>query len=160
MKDLNTQISLARQYHRAAFTNDYVFTFTYNYKFYAVKVTDLSLETLVAITRIDRASSKRGGFASLRFKPTNAIKAAIIEMGAATVICSKAAFEEMVKSNKYNKGENAEKLVTEVLFGQTWEKDNVPFTDGGDVNAEGRAWQHKHEGATFCNEKSLYNLTK
>lgn len=160
MKDLNAHIQMARQYHAAAFTADYVFTFVYNYKFYAVKVENLSIETLVAISTLDRASSKRGGMMSLRFKPTNAIKAALVEMGAATVIMSKAAFEDYYKSNKYNKGENAEKLVTEVLFGQTWEKDNVPFTDGGDVEAEGKAWQHKHEGATFCNEKSLYNLTK
>ena len=83
---------------------------------------------LMAITSISKAS--RGAGYALRFRPTNDIKRYLLAMGA-TVLCSKAYFDSLVKSSKYNKGEVAEMLVTEQLFGQMWEKDSVPFTQGG-----------------------------
>ena len=36
-----------------------------------------------------------------------------------------------------------------------WEKDNVPFTEGGDIEINGKAFQIKYEKATFTNEKFL-----
>ena len=50
-------------------------------------------------------------------------------------------------------------MVTE-HFGQTWEKDNVPFTKDGDITVNGTAYQIKFQKATFCNEKSIANLEK
>lgn len=148
---------LTSNYTMLAFTHNYVFTFAYCKVVYAVMLRDLDASDLMAITKVDKAS--RGGGYSLRFKPTNAQKVYLISQGA-KVLCSQAYFNELVKSNKYNRGENAEMLVTEQLFGQEWEKDSVPFTEGGDIEAEGVAWQHKHEGGTFCTERSLHNLSK
>jgi hypothetical protein len=45
-------------------------------------------------------------------------------------------------------------MVTEKC-GQVWIKDNVPFTDGGDLTVNGIAYQLKFEKATFTNEKFL-----
>ena len=50
-------------------------------------------------------------------------------------------------------------MVTE-YFGQIWEKDNVPFTKGGDIEVNGIAYQIKFQAATFCNEKSIANLER
>ena len=154
MSTLNLHISLARAYTRKAFTHDYIFGFVLDYKVYAVELRDLPVETLVAISTVGRTSSRKGGVASLRFRPTNDIKRAIVEMGTAHVLCTKAAFMETVASNKYNKGENFERLVTEELCGETWVKDSVPFTDGTDV----ANWQVKFEGATFATERQLLGL--
>ena len=74
-------------------------------------------------------------------------------------LCSEAYFTDLVETSKYNNGEIFEKLVTE-HFGQIWEKDNVPFTEDGDLTVDGTAYQIKFQKATFCNEKSLANLTK
>ena len=41
-----------------------------------------------------------------------------------------------------------------------WEKDNVPFTEAGDIEVNGIAYQIKFEKATFTNEKSIANLGK
>lgn len=60
----------------------------------------------------------------------------------------------MFKDSKYNRGEIFEKMVTE-LNGQEWEKDNVPFTDDGDLTVDGIAYQIKFEKATFTSEKQL-----
>ena len=151
MKDITTHIQLAKAYHSMAFTNDYIFCFIYDYSFYAVKLDNMDTATLVALSSISRTSSKRGGFAALRFRPTNAIKRSIIEMGNVVYKCSKAAFEDLCNSNKYNKGENAELIVTEKVFGEKWVKDSVPFTDGTDVDK----YQVKFQGATFATERQL-----
>ena len=68
-------------------------------------------------------------------------------------------FEEAYAASKYNRGEIFEKMVTE-YFGQIWVKDNVPFTEDGDITVDGIAYQIKFQKATFCNEKSIANLEK
>ena len=146
---------MTNAYDNASFTHHYIFTFAYAGMVYAVNA-DMHAAELMVITSISKAS--RGAGYALRFRPTNDIKRYLIAVGA-TTLCSKAYFDSLVKSSKYNKGEVAEMLVTEQLFGQTWEKGSVPFTQGGDIEADGIAYQHKHEGATFCNERSLRNLT-
>lgn len=151
MTDVTIHLNLANAYHANAYTNDYIFCFILDYKFYAVKMENMDVTTLVAISNVDRTSSKRGGYASLRFRPTNVIKRAIVEMGNVVYKCTAANFKAECESNKYNKGENAERLVTEHVFGETWVKDSVPFTDGADVSH----YQIKFQGATFATERQL-----
>ena len=52
-----------------------------------------------------------------------------------------------------------ERLVHE-HFGQTWEKDNKPFTKCGDIQVNGVEIQIKFDGATFTNEKTLARQKK
>lgn len=151
MTDVTIHLNLANAYHANAYTNDYIFCFVLDYKFYAVKMENMDVTTLVAISNVDRTSSKRGGYAALRFRPTNAIKRAIVEMGNVVYKCTAANFKAECESNKYNKGENAERLVTEHVFGEKWVKDSVPFTDGADVSH----YQIKFQGATFATERQL-----
>lgn len=151
MNDVTMHLNLANAYHANAYTNDYIFCFTWAGLFYAVKMENMDVATLTAISNVDRTSSKRGGYASLRFRPTNAIKRAIVEMGNVVYKCTAANFAAECASNKYNKGENAERLVTEHVFGETWVKDSVPFTDGADVSH----YQIKFQGATFATERQL-----
>lgn len=151
MNDLTIHLNLTNGYHNAAYTNDYVFCFTWAGMFYAVKMENVDVATLTAISNVDRTSSKRGGYASLRFRPTNAVKRAIVEMGNVAYKCTAANFADECKANKYNKGENAERIVTERVFGETWVKDSVPFTDGADVSH----YQVKFQGATFCTERQI-----
>ena len=75
----------------------------------------------------------------------------------AEILCSAEMFEMLCNESKYNKGEIFEKLVTE-RFGQTWEKDSVPFTDDGDLTVDGIAYQIKFESASFINEKQMMRM--
>lgn len=50
-------------------------------------------------------------------------------------------------------------MVTE-FYGQEWTKDNAPFTEDGDLTANGIAYQIKFEKATFTNEKTLARMEK
>ena len=138
-------------YNRKAFTHNYIFGIIFQGNVYMVKT---SSAMLAYVLKLDKAS--RGAGYQLRFKPNNAIRAMLLAEGA-TLICSVKFFEELVKASKYNKGEIFEKLVTE-YFGQTWEKDSVPFTDDGDLTVDGTAWQIKFESASFINEKQMARM--
>lgn len=151
---MNTTIfnNLINRYNEISYTHEYIFGFAFNGVIMAV-ITDSSVMPYVC--SLDRAS--RGQGFSLRFKPNKSQKTMLMTYEA-TAICSKELFDSMVANSKYNKGEIFEKLVTEQMFGQVWEKDNVPFTKGGDVEDNGIAYQIKFEGATFTNEKTLAKL--
>lgn len=151
MNDVTMHLNLANAYHTNTYTNDYIFCFTWAGLFYAVKMENVDVATLTAISSVSRTSSKRGGYASLRFRPTNDVKRAIVEMGNVVYKSTAANFKAECENNKYNKGENAERIVTEKVFGEKWVKDSVPFTDGADVSH----YQIKFQGATFATERQL-----
>lgn len=61
---------------------------------------------------------------------------------------------------EYNKGVMFEKLIYE-FFGQVFRgKDNVPFTQGGDIVINGKQVQIKYEYARICYDKTLTKLKK
>jgi hypothetical protein len=145
-------MNLIDRYNAVAFTHEYIWGFEYKGNIY-MALTDSSAMPFVCT--LDKAS--RGAGYALRFCPNAQQKLAL--MPNAELLCSKKFFEETVAASKYNKGEIFEKMVTE-HFGQVWEKDNVPFTEDGDITVEGIAYQIKFQKATFCNEKSIANLEK
>ena len=156
MTNLTILQTMTARYEALAFTHNYIFGFIDRGIVYAV-VTDSSV--LPYALTLDRASSKNGGGYSVRFSPNKAQKEMLKTAGKLIAVCSEDQFNEMVKTSKYNKGEIFEMLMTE-YFGQTWTKDNVPFTEAGDIEAEGIAYQVKFQKATFCTESSLRNLSK
>ena len=137
-------------YNTRAYTHEYIFGFEYKGTIYMSKATSSILPFVLCL---DRAS--RGAGYSLRFKPNNGQK--MLLMAGAEVLCSKEYFDALVQSSIYNAGEIFEKLVTE-KFGQTWVKDHIPFTEAGDIEVEGIAYQIKFNKATFINEKQLARL--
>lgn len=145
-------MNLIDRYNAVAFTHEYIWGFEYKGNIY-MAITDSTAMPFVCT--LDKAS--RGAGYALRFCPNAQQKLAL--MPNAELLCSKKFFEETVAASKYNKGEIFEKMVTE-YFGQVWEKDNVPFTEDGDITVEGIAYQIKFQKATFCNEKSIANLER
>lgn len=150
MKNIAIMNLLVKGYESIAYTDNYIYGFRFHGAIYMVNMKGLDSRVL----KLDRAS--RGAGYSFRFKPTTDIKLYMLSMGA-TVLCSTSIFDSIVADSPYNKGEIFEKLVTE-YYGQRWYKDNVPFTDGGDMVVDGIAYQIKFETATFTNERSLMNL--
>lgn len=143
--------SLIDRYNAVAYTHQYIWGFSYKGNIYMART---SAEAMPFVCKLDNAS--RGCGFALRFCPTNAQK--IFLLASATVLCSSIYFESEVANSIYNRGEIFEKMVTE-YFGQEWEKDNVPFTEDGDITVDGIAYQIKFQKATFCNEKSIANLS-
>lgn len=151
MMNTNLFESMITRYNELSFTHNYIYGFYYQNMVYMVHA-DATL--MPYILKLDKAS--RGAGYSLRFCPTNNIKVMLISKGA-EILCSKDFFDTMVKDSKYNKGEIFEKMVTE-KYGQEWHKDNVPFTEDGDLTVYGTAYQIKFEKATFTNEKALARI--
>jgi len=143
--------ALINGYNELAYTHNYMFGFSDNGTIYcAIGTADL----LPYVCTLDKAS--RGAGYSLRFKPNKAQKE-LLKTCELISICSANFFNETVANSNYNKGEIFEKMVTE-YFGQVWEKDNVPFTEDGDLTVNRIAYQIKFEKATFTNEKSLKKM--
>lgn len=143
--------SMVKYYISKSYTHNYIAVFTFDGVVYMVIVGNDFFNNGV---KLDKAS--RGAGYSIRFKPNKSDKINLLAKGA-KVLCSIEYFEELVKNSKYNKGEIIEKLVTE-YYGQEWEKDNVPFTDDGDLTVNGIAYQIKFERATFINEKQIARM--
>lgn len=144
--------NMINRYNEVAFTHNYIWGFTYKHNVYMAITTS---EVMPLVCKLDKAS--RGAGYALRFCPTTDQK--LVLMPSATLLCSEKFFNEQVAESKYNNGEIFEKMVTE-YFGQVWVKDNIPFTEAGDIETDGVAYQIKYQKATFCNEKSLANLRK
>lgn len=139
-------------YNSHAYTHKYMVAFNWKKM---VLVAFVSGNQLAEITILDRAS--RGAGKALRFKPNMAQKAYMLNECETFELCSIEDMENMVESTIYNKGEIVEKLITE-KYGQTWEKDNVPFTEDGDLTVNGIAYQIKYEKATFINERQMARM--
>lgn len=152
MENKVIRTELEKFYHEKSFTNNYIGVYIFKGTVYA---TICKGEQLFANgVKLDKAS--RGAGMSLRFKPNTGDKLALMSLGT-IVLCSAEMFNELVAESKYNRGEIAEKLVTE-HFGQTWVKDNVPFTQDGDLTVDGIAYQIKFEKATFITEKQMLGM--
>ena len=144
--------TLINFYNETSATHNYIVAFNYKGNIIAVETTS---ETLFNTgVKLDKAG--RGQGYSIRFKPNNSEKVALMT-GKTTVLCSTEYFEATVKASKYNKGEILEKMVTE-YFGQTWIKDNVPYTEDGDITVDGVKYQIKFEKATFINESQMVRM--
>lgn len=151
MKDMAIFNKLVEGYDAHAYTHDYIYGFYFENKVWMV-ITDKSINPY--ILTLDKAS--RGQGYSLRFKPTKAQKLVLMAKEP-RLICSKEFFDAEVKNSKYNRGEIFEKMISE-MFGIEWEKDRLPFWEGGDLEINGKAYQVKFEKATFTNEKTLARL--
>jgi len=150
MMNMDVMNYLINGYNELSAAHKYIFGFKVANMVYMTTTTEEQLPYLMIL---DKAS--RGQGYALRFKPNKAQKALLMQT--ATPLCSVDFFEELTSDSKYNKGEIFEKLVTE-HFGQEWKKDNVPFTEAGDITINGEEYQIKYEKATFTNEKSLNKM--
>lgn len=143
---------LIEGYNKIAFTHKYMLGFADRKNVYCAVC---SAEILPYVCTLDSAT--RGAGLSLRYKPTNAQKD-LLRNQDCFLVCSMEMFESECKANKtYNRGEVFEKIITE-RFGLVWKKDHVPFTEAGDIEVDGIAYQIKYEKATFVNEKTLARL--
>lgn len=116
-------------------------------------VITLSFAELSRFFKLDRASSKRGGFAKIRIKLTSAERAELAQtaelLGAENLLTADPA---------HNKGENFERELTERWTSETWVKDSIPFWVAGDIRVNGEEIQVKLDGAELTNEKLLSRL--
>ena len=141
---------MATMYERWSAAHKYILGFVCAGKLYYVMLT---FAELARFFKLDRASSKRGGFAKIRIKLTAAeceeLASCAILLGTADLLEADAA---------HNKGENFERIITEKLTAERWVKDNKPFNECGDIRVNGEEIQVKLNNAELTNEKILGRL--
>ena len=142
-----TMTEMMNAYSTRSAAHTYALGFVEAHRLYAVK---LSFEELARFFKLDRASSKRGGFAKIRIKLTAKDRAEL--SATAELIGSE---DLLMKDTAHNKGENFERELTERWTSETWEKDSVPFWVAGDIRVDGVEIQVKLDGAELTNERTL-----
>ena len=145
-----TMTEMMTRYDAHAGAHTYALGFTHGGSLYAQK---LSFAELSRFFKLDRASSKRGGFAKIRIKLTAKDRA---ELSATAELIG--AENLLTKDSAHNKGENFERELTERWTGESWVKDSVPFWVAGDIRVDGVEIQVKLDGAELTNERILSKL--
>lgn len=145
-----TMTEMMNAYSARSAAHTYALGFVCGGKVYAQK---LSFAELSRYFKLDRASSKRGGFAKIRIKLSSKDRAELSEtaelIGAESLLTADSA---------HNKGENFERELTERWTAETWVKDSVPFWVAGDITVNGEEVQVKLDGAELTNEKTLARI--
>ena len=134
-------------YNARSAAHTYALGFVEGHNLYAVKLTFAELSRYF---KLDRASSKRGGFAKIRIKLTATDRA---ELSATAELIG--AEDLLMKDSAHNKGENFERELTERWTTEAWVKDSVPFWVAGDIRVNGVEIQVKLDGAELTNERTL-----
>lgn len=145
-----TMQEMMNEYSARSAAHTYALGFVEAHNLYAVK---LSFSELSRYFKLDRASSKRGGFAKIRIKLTAKDRA---ELSATAELIG--AEDLLSKDSAHNKGENFERELTERWTSEAWVKDSVPFWVAGDIRVDGIEVQVKLDGAELTNERTLARL--
>lgn len=146
-----TRNEMIARYNALAVATAYIIGFVMNGSLYYTMSAHIADEFL----KLDRMSSKRGGWAKIRVKLSSADRKALVETGKATLLGS---VDLLNTADKYNKGERFERIITETLTGETWVKDSVPFNVAGDITLNGQEVQIKFDGAELTNERTLMRM--
>jgi len=142
-------LDLAHRYNRCAGAHKYIVGFAYGKKIYYITI---DFPELCQLLHSSRTSSKRGGVQQLRIYVKAERAGYYIQTGKATELCDES---ELRADTKHNKGENFERIITELLTGTVWVKDSTPFWKAGDINLNGEEVQIKLNGAELTNEKAI-----
>jgi len=138
-------------YGRTSFTHKYLFGWIEGNDVLAAFL-DWSIFSRLLLKN-DRAATSKGGMLKIRVKADS--KARAILKKSAFVIGN---VDELTADKKYNKGENFEKIATEKLSGEQWQKDSIPYYKAGDMIYKGEAIQIKFDGAELTNARTYENL--
>ena len=141
-----TKNSMIATYRRYSVADSYILGFIFDKMLYMIEVDEIMPRFL----NVEEASRNQGENLRLRLKKAH--KAQLMKKAP---ICLGSA--DCLNDSKYNKGEIFEKLVTE-YYGQTWQKDTVPFWVQGDINLNGEEVQIKLDSATLMNTKQVAKL--
>lgn len=137
--------TLRKWYEKFSSADSHIVGFIFNHDLYMTEMESIPPRYLC------ESMASRGQGNSLRLRIKKKYKEQLIRKGA---ICLGS---EDILDGTYNKGEEFERVVTE-YFGQTWEKDSIPFWVQGDINVDGREIQIKLDSATLINESRIKSL--
>ena len=141
------------EYNSVAYTHNYIVGFILKKNVYAFYCKS---EFIKKLSKLDRNSK---GEIALRLNLNSGDKFEMLDNGA-TCICTESEFNAYCKANKYNKGDNFERLIAE-SNGIEWVKSGgltIAFTEAPDLTINGIDYQLKFDKATITDEGKLKRL--
>ena len=146
-----TKGNAIRYYRKFSGADAYILGFIYKHELYAITVDEI----MPRFMRVERSSAKKGGHEKLQFRLRNEHKEQLIRKGA-----QKIGTEEDLLEIPRNKGVSFERMVYRMNGQEPREKDNIRFTEGGDINVNGVEYQVKLEGAQIVEFRTLTKIQK
>ena len=146
-----TKGNAIRYYRKFSGADAYILGFIYKHELYAITVDEI----MPRFMRVERSSAKKGGHEKLQFRLRNEHKEQLIRKGA-----QKIGTETDLLEIPNNKGVSFERMVYRMNGQEPREKDNIRFTEGGDINVNGIEYQVKLEGAQIVEFRTLTKIQK
>ena len=145
-----TVIQIQRRYNRTTAADVVWVGFARQGKLYKAEFTHLPRKYM----RLTHASSARGGYAKIKVYIPTAECDKLIRRGKAVCVGKE---EDLYLDPSHNRGENFERIITEMYTDEKWVKDSVPYWVAGDIEYNGLQVQIKFVGAELTNERTLAN---
>lgn len=146
-----TKGNAIRYYRKFSGADAYILGFIYKHELYAITVDEI----MPRFMRVERSSVKKGAHEKLQFRLNNQHKEQLIRKGA-----QKIGTEADLLEIPNNKGVSFERMVYRMNGQEPREKDNIRFTEGGDINVNGVEYQVKLEGAQIVEFRTLNKIQK
>lgn len=146
-----TKGNAIRYYRKFSGADAYILGFIYKHELYAITVDEI----MPRFMRVERSSVKKGAHEKLQFRLNNQHKEQLIRKGA-----QKIGTEADLLEIPNNKGVSFERMVYRMNGQKPREKDNIRFTEGGDININGIEYQVKLEGAQIVEFRTLNKIQK
>ena len=134
-------------YHKNSPADEYWFGFVLGHMLYVV--TGMTFEELARFFRLEKASTKKGGFAKIR------IRARVGELQELLPRAILLGSEDLLTEAVKNKGNGFEKVIVERYTTEKWAQNSTPFFADGDATIGGLKVQIKLNGAELTNERML-----
>lgn len=146
-----TKGNAIRYYRKFSGADAYILGFIYKHELYAITVDEI----MPRFMRVEKSSAKKGAHEKLQFRLRNEHKEQLIRKGA-----QKIGTEADLLEIPNNKGVSFERMVYRMNGQEPREKDNIRFTEGGDINVNGVEYQVKLEGAQIVEFRTLNKIQK
>ena len=152
---------MRKQYEALTAAEGYIIGFHIGHDVYMVEFDRIPRR----LTFAERECSRMGGGYGLYIEPKKSLmlaytKKAVRVCSTEDLIDTVGYINEKGKQCYYNKGVMFEKLVYEMNGQEFRGKDNVRFTEAGDITINGREIQVKYGRARICYDKTLRKLSK
>ena len=130
--------------------NCYEIYFLYKKELYKIELKQLDKK----MVKLERESSKKGGYEKLRLNVTKALKEEWIISGQAKKLTSEEKFIELAQKLELNKGQTCEYLSSKARR-QDYKLDSTRFDKAGDVNLKRKKIQVKFENASLAQLRTI-----
>jgi hypothetical protein len=129
-------------YNMFSVAEDYIVGFTRNHKLYMARIYAKHLPK--RWLKVDYTSHKKGYQMKAKvYIPAHELDE-MIENGVAVLLGDESMLKEV---DKYNKGDNFERIIVERFTTEVWRKNKIPFYKDGDMTYENCKIQIKFNGA-------------